>query len=108
VATIHAGAFHRRNFITQAFEALTVGAAPVALTAATYGSRRYAVITVDNGDIRFTVDGTPPSTTIGHTLSVADVLYLYSNEDLAKFRAVRMTTTDGLIQCSYGELKLTA
>lgn len=110
MATIAAGAFHRRNFDTQAFETLTItgAAGGVALTSGTYGTRRYAVITVDTADIRFTVDGTPPTATVGHLLSPDDTLTLRSNEDIVAFRAIRTGSVSAVIQVSYGELKLTA
>lgn len=110
MATIQAGAFHRRNFDTQAFEKLTIDATAggIALTAGTYGTRRYAVITIDDADIRFTVDGTTPTSTTGHLCSVDDIIELNSNEDIASFRAIRTGSASGVIQCSYGELKLTA
>src|SRR5689334_9772251 len=104
MATIQAGAFHRRNFDTQAFEKKTVDntVGGVSLTSGTYGTRRYAVITVDTADIRFTVDGTAPTATTGHLLSPDDVLKLYSAEDIAAFRAIRTGSTNAVLQCSYG------
>lgn len=110
MATIQAGAFHRRNFDTQAFEKLTIDATVggIALTGGTYGTRRYAVITVDTADIRFTVDGTAPTTTTGHLCSPDDIIRLNSAEDIASFRAIRTGAVSGVLQCSYGELKLTA
>lgn len=110
MATIDAGAFHRRNFDTQAFESKTIDgtAGGIALTSATYGTRRYAVITIDTADIRFTVDGTPPTASIGHLAGPDDTILLRSNEDIAAFRAIRVGSTSAVVQVSYGELKLTS
>lgn len=108
MADITAGAFHRRNFTTNAFETVTVDATVggVALTSTTYGTNRYAVITVDTADIRFTLDGTPPTSTVGSLMGPDDELRLDSNEDIAGFRAIRAGSVSATIQCHYGELKL--
>lgn len=108
--TVSVGAFHRRNFDAQAYESLTIDATVggIALTAGTYLTRRYAEITIETAPIRFTVDGTAPTTTVGHLVNPGDVIRLDSNEDITAFRAIRTTATSGTIKVTYSELKLTS
>lgn len=110
MATIDAGAFHRRNMTAEAFEQKTIDgtAGGIALTAGTYLTSRYAEITVETAPIRFTVDGTPPTSSLGHYVSPNDVIRLESNEDIVAFRAIRATSVSGVINVSYQEMKLTS
>src|ERR1041385_345081 len=110
MATIDAGAFHRRNKTSEAFEALTIDntVGGIALTSGTYGTARYAEISVDSADIRFTVDGTPPTSTTGHLVAPRDIIRLDSHEDIVAFRAIRAGSTNATIQVTYQEMKLTS
>lgn len=110
MATIQAGAFHRRNKDSTAFEQKTIDATAggIALTGATYGTARYAEITVDTADIRFTCDGTPPTASLGHLVGPRDIIRLDSNEDIVAFRAIRVGSTSAVINATYQEMKLTA
>jgi hypothetical protein len=110
MANIEAGAFHRRNFVSGASEAKTIDATVggIALSGGTYGTRRYAIITVEVAELRFTVDGTSPTSTVGHVASAPDVIELESNEEIAAFRAIRTGATSAKIYATYKELKLTS
>ena len=109
MATVSIGALHRRNFDGQAYEAVTVAGTSKALTAGTYSTRRYALITVETAPIRFTLDGTPPvAATTGHLVYAGDQIELDSNEDITSFRAIRETATSATLQVTYSELKLTS
>jgi hypothetical protein len=110
MATIQAGAFHRRNFTTVASEQLTIDstAGGVPLTAATYGSARYATITVKQAEINFTADATPPTSSVGNQAAPPDVIELESNEEIVAFRAIRTGSVSGIIYVNYKELKLTS
>ena len=85
------------------FETVTIDntAGGVALTAAKYVTCIKALISVETAQIRFTVDGTAPTTTVGHILNSGDVLSLTSNEDIAAFKAIRTGTSSGTIQVTY-------
>lgn len=109
MAVITAGAFHRRNMVSDTYEQKTVDATVggVALTSATYGTARYAEIDVEVASIRFTVDGTPPTATLGHLVNPNDIIRLTSAEDIAAFRAIRTGSTSAVINCSYQDMKLT-
>lgn len=110
MATIEAGAYHRRNKDSQAFEMLsidnTVGG--IALTAGTYGTRRYAEISVETAEIRFRCDGTAPTASVGHKVGPGYIITLDSNEDIVAFRAIRVGSTSGVIVVTYQEMKLTS
>lgn len=110
MANIEAGAFHRRNFTSGASEAITVDATVggKALTGGTYGTKRYATITCETAEMRFTTDGTAPTSTVGHVVSPPDVIELESNEEIVAFRIIRTGSVSGKIYATYKELKLTS
>lgn len=108
MALISAGAFHRRNMTSEAYEQVTIDATVggIDLTAATYGTARYAEIDVEVASIRFTVDGTPPTATLGHLVNPNDIIRLTSNEDIAAFRAIRTGSISAVINASYQDMKI--
>jgi len=83
-------------------EPLTVGGTAVALTAATYGNSRHAVITVETAPIRFTVDGSTPTAAQGHIANPGDILTLANQDQVRKFQAIRLTGTSATLMVSYG------
>jgi hypothetical protein len=85
------------------YEAITVDgtAGGKALTTATVRVNTKAFITLENAQIRFTIDGTAPTITVGHLFNPGDILKLDSAADLASFRAIRTGATSGIIQCTY-------
>lgn len=84
------------------FETLTVSSSVVTLTAATYGTMNRAFITCGAANIRFTVNGTTPTTTVGHILYDSDELKLTSAREIINFQAIRDDSTDASLACSYG------
>ena len=84
-----------------AHEAITVAGTAVGLTAATIVGSNKAVLTVEVAPIRFTVDGTTPTASVGHLAQVGDVIKLDSEDELRKFRAIR-TGASGTIMATYG------
>lgn len=108
MADITAGAFHRRNFQSNDAESLTIDATVggIALTAGTYGTARYAEISIEVAEIRFRVDGGAPTSTVGHIASPPDIIELESAEDIAAFRAIRTGATSATIFVTYQDLKL--
>ena len=85
------------------YEAITVDntVGGKACTTAKVGTSTKAFITVETAQIRFTIDGTAPTTTVGHLLNIGDILELDSAEDIAAFRAIRTGATSGVIHCTY-------
>ncbi|KKK70706.1 hypothetical protein LCGC14_2921260, partial [marine sediment metagenome] len=85
-----------------ASESITVSTVAVGLTAATFGTRTHAHITCETNPVRYWLDGTSPTATVGHRLEVGGVLDLDSSDQLANvsFFAVG---ADGVLRASYGE-----
>lgn len=108
MANITARAFHGRNKDSLAFEQKTIDATVggIALTGATYGTAKYAEIDIETASMRFTVDGTPPTATLGHLVNPNDIIRLDSNEDIVAFRAIRTGSTSAVINVSYQDMKL--
>lgn len=85
-----------------AFEAVTVSTTAVALTAATFGQSNEAFITVENGAVRFRMDGTAPTASQGHELDVGDSLTLDSRDQIERIRFIRRNGVDATLRVSYG------
>jgi len=85
-----------------AFESLTVAGTAVGLTAATYAENDVALITVDDAAVRFRLDGTAPTATVGHVLEPGDVLVLDSPDQLTKVRFIRRDGVSATLRVSYG------
>jgi len=85
-------------------EAVTVDstAGGVGLTAATIAGTNRALLTVETAAIRYTVNGTAPTTAVGHLAQPGDVIKLESQDELTKFRAIRQGGVSGTIMASYG------
>lgn len=85
------------------YEAITIDntVGGKACTTAKVGTCTKAFISVETAQIRFTIDGTAPTTTAGHLLNPGDNLKLDSAEDIAAFRAIRTGAISGVIQCTY-------
>lgn len=108
MATISARAFHGRNKDSTASEQKTIDATVggIALTSGTYGTAKYAEISIETAHMRFTVDGTPPTSSYGHLVSPNDIIRLDSNEDIVAFRAIRTGAVSAVITVSYQDMKL--
>jgi len=85
-----------------AFETVTVADSSIGLTAATFDQQRFALITLETAPVRFRLDGSAPTSTVGHLLEVGDILELDSNEQLVAVRFIRTTGVSGSISVSYG------
>lgn len=62
--------------------------------------------TAGTNDIRWTIDGTAPTTTVGHLLRAGDIengnpIVIRGRSNIAKFRAIRTGGTSGLISCTF-------
>ena len=60
-----------------------------------------AFITVETQPIRYTVDGTTPSTTDGHLAAAGDTIYLEGFDNIARFQCIRSTGSDSTIHVTY-------
>ena len=64
----------------------------------------YAVITLETAPIRFTVDGTTVTSTIGMPLLPYQSIVLKAYEELKNFRAIRTGDNSGSIKITYYKL----
>lgn len=83
-------------------ETLTVSSTALPLAAPpANGAANCAVITVETDQVRFWVDGSTPTASVGHLLNVGDELELRGGDELTKFRVIRVTA-DATLQVTYG------
>jgi hypothetical protein len=64
-------------------------------------SARAALVSSENGDIRFRIDGGQPSISSGHYLTSGDTLVLTGTQAIQQFRAIRSGDTDGVLRVTY-------
>ncbi len=88
--------------VFSASESLTVTSAVKSLTTAKIADKIFAHITCESNPVRFWLDGTAPSATVGHRLETGGVLDLDSAHQLAnvKFFAVG---ADATLRASYAK-----
>ena len=84
------------------YETITVSGTAGGLTAATVSGLNKAMITVEIAQVRFRLDGTAPTSTVGHILEVNDVLELDTPESLSAVSFIRTGGNSGTLRCSYG------
>ena len=85
------------------FETLTISTAAVAITAGIIDQHHDdALITVETAAVRFRIDGTAPTATVGHILNPGDTLGLRGMGEMSKFQAIRKDGTDATLQVSTG------
>ena len=98
------------NRIPGDYEEMTVGVSAVGLsntkitpTTGPYArlSARAALVSSENGDIRFRIDGGLPSASSGHYLTSGDTLVLTGTQAIQQFRAIRSGDTDGVLRVTY-------
>lgn len=83
-------------------ETLVVSNTAVALASPpANGAANSAVITVEGDQVRFWVDSSTPTASVGHLLNVGDTLELSGGDELTKFRVIRVST-DATLQVTYG------
>lgn len=60
-----------------------------------------AIITVENAQLRYRMDGGNPTTTLGHLLNPQDILVIIGNQNMLNFRAIKTGSTNSEINGSY-------
>lgn len=84
------------------YEVIVVGNMPVGFSPEKYSNYNNAVVSVDEGDIRYRVDGKgEPTRTDGHAVRNGQVFYITSAEDIQNFLAIRSTSTDAKLYVTY-------
>lgn len=98
------------NRIPGDYEELTAGASVVGLSdgkinpvSGPYArmSARAALVSSENGDLRFRIDGGQPSVSSGHYLTSGDTLVLTGTQAIQQFRAIRSADTDAVLRVTY-------
>jgi len=98
------------NRIPGDYEDVTVGVSAVGLSSTKIApvtgpyarlSARAALMSSENGDLRFRIDGGLVSTSIGHYLTSGDTLVLTGTQAIQQFRAIRSGDTDGVLRVTY-------
>src|SRR3990167_5012301 len=89
-----------RNYTAR--ETLSVAGTAVGFTAATFDDSTHALVTVETAEIRYTVDGTAATASVGHLAQPGDVIVLDSMSELSKFSAIRTGGVSASLQCSFG------
>ena len=56
------------------------------------------LITLEGGTVNYTLNGTTPSTTIGHQIFAGDVLEIWESNNVKKFAAIRDGVTNGTLK----------
>ena|SRR3990167_9045294 len=88
-----------------AHESITVTDTAQTFTAATYltGSEKAkrAIITIESAQIRYTYDGTTPTSSVGHLCNPFDVISLIGSDNITNFRAIRAGSTNAAIKVTY-------
>ena len=87
------------------FETLTVGNSVASLTASKYhpsGDKAdSAFLTLEGADIRYRYDGGNPTTSAGHLLSDSGYIVLTGQNQMEKFKAIRVGGRDGTLSITY-------
>ena len=96
----------RRPTVGFAREVITVAGTAVGLTTATYrptGAKiaQVAFITAEQGNMRYTYDGTTATSTIGHILSDGCQLELLGEQQMSLFSIIRTGSVSGSLQITY-------
>jgi len=63
---------------------------------------RAAIISVETGGIRFTIDGTTPTTTVGHILPAGASYEIDGELNIANFKCINSEAGNGaVVQCTF-------
>ncbi len=84
------------------YESITVTDTAIGFTTAKIANNNSrAVCTAETAQMRFRIDGINPTSTEGHLFEVGQVLEIFNNVDIVKFRAIRTGATSGVLKCTY-------
>jgi hypothetical protein len=91
---------------TFARETITVAGTAVGVTAATArtafsDAAKVAVLSVETAPIRFTVDGTAATTSVGFLLNPGDTVTITGRGDIESLSMIRTTSTSASVQAAY-------
>jgi hypothetical protein len=89
-----------------AFESITVSTVAIGGTSATYAPEpstapTMAIVSVESNPIRFRIDGTNPTSSVGHAAVDTNYIQLCGTKDVTSFRAIRSGASDATIRVTY-------
>jgi len=90
--------------IALGFEQLAVSNTAIGLASIPEKANK-AVMTVEDGTLRYRDDGTAPTATVGLKVFVGGTIILNGRDSIQKFLAIRQGTTDSELNVSYYEVK---
>ena len=99
-----------KDYIWANHEAITVSNTAVGFTSSArkpasgnYSgvTAKIAKVSVETDSIRWSQDSTSPTSSVGTLQYATDVFYVYGAQNIANFKAIRVTT-DATIQVQYG------
>ena len=92
------------------FESITVSSTAIGLTSSLYnpstvGTRpldqaQYVIITSETNDIRYRIDGTDPTASVGHKLVAGSSMVLAGYSAIVKFKSIA-TGSDATLMVTY-------
>jgi hypothetical protein len=87
-----------------AYEDITVSSTAIGATAATInsatGKAAYALFTTETNPLRYTVDGTTPTATLGHLVSAGQQIEVCGFVAVSQLRMIR-TGSDATVRATY-------
>lgn len=88
------------------FEQLTVAASSIGFTTGKITPTGLPMATsvsarLETAQIRYTIDGTVPTTSVGTLLEIGDVLTLTGHDVLMQFRAIRTGAVSGVLDSTF-------
>ena len=92
-----------------AYESITVAASAIGFTLATYKTTstnaktfaKRAFCTLESGQIRWRIDGSDPTSTVGHLLEIGQSLEIEETGNIDNFRAIATGGTNGALKVTY-------
>lgn len=95
----------REMYLAVAHESITVADTAIGFTAAqlarTGGQVIGVFLTAETAQMRYCVDGTTATSTVGHLLETGDIMELWGQNSLKNFSAIRTGATSGAIKVTY-------
>ena len=90
-------------------EQISAGATAIGFTESNYNKAmngvkmkaNSAILTVEVAQVRFRIDGTAPTASIGHVLNANDAYSLLTFEQISNFKAIRTGATNALLTITY-------
>ena len=84
------------------YESVTVSTTGIGITSTlTDNQENYALVTCETASVRFRLDGTAPTSSVGHVLDPGDALVLEGDE-VRNFLAIRKDGADATLRVSVG------